>query len=69
MNGQNMEPAAEDLLRSGKAANDLSSVPPLYSIAISLKRIADVLEGNEAKYGIAMLISDLAQSVAEISRR
>lgn len=46
MNDQNLEPAAEELLRAGKSADDLSANPPLYSIAISLKRIADSLENN-----------------------
>lgn len=45
MNDQNLEPAAEELGRAGKNnTNYLSDIPPLYSIAISLKRIADILE-------------------------
>lgn len=44
-NDQNLEPEGESLLRSGsKNANELSLVPALYSISISLKRIADKLE-------------------------
>ena len=39
-----LEPEAEDLLKSGKKLCDqMSDIPPLYSIAISLKRIADAL--------------------------
>lgn len=49
MNDQNLEPAAEELLRSGKDnADTLSKLPPLYSIAISLKRIADTLDEAQA---------------------
>ena len=44
-NDQDLEPAAEELLRAGKKNTDhMSDLPPLYSIAISLKRIADKLE-------------------------
>ena len=39
-----IEKDAEDLLKSGKKlCDEMSIVPPLYSIAISLKRIADVM--------------------------
>lgn len=45
---QNLEPEAENVLRSGKKNADfLSIVPPLYSIAISLKRIADALTDKD----------------------
>lgn len=44
MNDQNLEPEGENLLRTGKNnADTLSVIPALYSIAISLKRIADVI--------------------------
>lgn len=34
------------------------------SIAISLKRIADVLEGSPQEYGIKNLISDISQNIS-----
>lgn len=64
MNDQMLEPAAEDLLRAGKKNVDhMSELPPLYSIAISLKRIADVLEGKPDKAGIADSIFDISRSI------
>ena len=43
-NDQELEPEAEALLRAGKKVTDsMSELPALYSIAISLKRIADVM--------------------------
>jgi hypothetical protein len=36
----------------------------LYSIAISLKRIADSLEGNNQRTGIQDTIADIAQGIA-----
>lgn len=39
-----LEKEADELLRAGKAVCDeISQIPALYSIAISLKRIADAL--------------------------
>jgi len=39
-----IEKDAEDLLKSGKKlCDEMSAIPPLYSIAISLKRIADAM--------------------------
>jgi hypothetical protein len=65
MNEQNLEPAAEDLLRSGKNnADALSPIPALYSIAISLKRIADQIEGDEEHMGIVEAIgTSIEQSI------
>jgi len=43
-NKQELEPEAEELLRAGKKVTDsMSELPALYSIAISLKRIADAM--------------------------
>ena len=43
-NKQELEPAAEELLKAGKSvADNMAFSPPLYSIAISLKRIADAM--------------------------
>lgn len=65
MSDQNLESTAEELLRSGKAnAETLSALPALYSIAVSLKRIADSLEGNEQKYGMVNIISDISQHLS-----
>jgi len=45
MNDQNLEPEAENLLKAGKTNTEhLGYLPALYSIAISLKRIADDLD-------------------------
>lgn len=45
MNSQELEPEADALLRAGKKVQDsLSDIPALYSIAISMKRIADGLD-------------------------
>lgn len=52
-NTQNLEPAAEDLLRAGKGAVEhMSNLPALYSIAISLKRIADEMQGDQNHLGL-----------------
>lgn len=46
-NTQDLEPAAGQMLRAKKENIDhMSDLPALYSIAISLRRIADILEEN-----------------------
>ena len=58
MNTEQLEPEADALLRAGKkVANDLSDIPALYSVAISLKRIADSLE-KLSKPQLANKLSD-----------
>lgn len=43
-NNQDLEPEAEEILKAGKiVADSMSAIPALYSIAISLKRIADAM--------------------------
>ena len=64
MNDQNLEPAAEDLLRAGaKVASGVPAEPALFSIAISLKRIADVLQGTP---GTLDIVQYLGRELGEV---
>lgn len=55
-----LEKDAEDLLKSGKMANEVSINPALYSIAISLKRIADTIKTLKAEYKLAEAMEDVS---------
>lgn len=48
-----LEQAADELLRAGPVtADSVSANPALYSIAISLKRIADEVCGGQDRFGL-----------------
>jgi hypothetical protein len=54
MDSNILESEADVLLRAGKkVADDLSDIPALYSIAISLKRIADAMTTGDKHDRIA----------------
>lgn len=59
-----LEKEAEELLSAGKIVCDqISDLPALYSIAVSLKRIADVVCSNP------VMVRDLAEEELEALKK